>query len=209
MEQERERVRISRVYTKSGDQGMTSLAGGQRLAKDAPRIASYGTVDELMAFFGQARVELAAERGRIADVVEADRLEVLLEYLQNRLFTLGGGLAVRPEDRHPAQEIVGEGDIVFMEKACDHYNAALPPLKDFVLPGGTRTIAALHVCRTVCRRAERAVVSLSHVEDIGEHDVVFLNRLSDLLFIVSRWLSHQMGIGEVIWRRGLPAPEFP
>jgi cob(I)alamin adenosyltransferase len=209
MEQERNRVRISRVYTRSGDQGMTSLAGGQRLAKDAPRIASYGTVDELMAFFGQARVELAAERHRIRDVAEADRLEALLEYLQNRLFTLGGGLAVRPEDRHPAQEIVGESDIVFMEKACDHYNAALPPLMDFVLPGGTRTIAALHVCRTVCRRAERAVVSLSHVEDIGEHDVVFLNRLSDLLFILSRWLSHQMGIGEVIWRRGLPAPEFP
>jgi len=200
-------MRITRVYTKTGDDGSTGLVGGQRVAKDDPRIEAYGTSDELMSFLGLARLELAAERDTFADPADSARLDTLLEFLANKLFTLGADLATRVPDRHPMMAVITPEDIAWLERVCDSYNENLPPLKDFILPGGSRTAASLHIARTVARRAERAVQTLSRGEDPGPHPSVFLNRLSDALFVLARWANHRMGVPEVIWRRDLPAPE--
>ena len=200
-------MRITRVYTKVGDDGCTSLVGGQRVAKHSLRIEAYGTVDELNAILGWARQELHDEPKLLA-AEDAAMLDQLLEFLGNKLFTLGGDLATRMEDRHPMMPVIKPEDIAFLERVCDAYNASLPPLKDFVLPGGSRTNVALHVARTVCRRAERVVTALAEEEKTGDA-VVFLNRLSDALFVLSRWVSVRGKAPEVLWRRDLPEPTLP
>ncbi|MDX2176637.1 MAG: cob(I)yrinic acid a,c-diamide adenosyltransferase [Candidatus Sumerlaeia bacterium] len=202
-------LRITSVYTKTGDDGGTALVGGQRVRKHHPRIESYGTVDELMAVLGVARVEFDTEHKRINNASRSADFASLLEYLQNRLFTLGGQLATREEDMHPKMPRIVEDDIAFLERVCDAYNAGLEPLKDFVLPGGARTAAALHVARTVARRAERHLVALAEQETVDPLCAKFLNRLSDALFIVSRWVNKEMGCYEVIWRQQLAAPPLP
>lgn len=202
-------LRITKVYTRGGDQGTTRLAGGQRLPKDHVRIESYGSTDELMAVFALVRQEYAQERQRIADPARAALFANVLEYIQNKLFTLGGELATRAEDRHPQMETITEEDVLWLEKLCDHYNETLPPLKDFVLPGGTRTNAALHLARTVARRAERHLTRLSREEDLGPHPLRWLNRLSDALFVLCRWSNTAMGEPEVLWRHRMPAPVLP
>jgi cob(I)alamin adenosyltransferase len=205
-ESPRQTPRITRVTTRTGDDGLTGLVGGQRVPKDSPRIAAYGTVDELGAVLGLARVSLAAEAHDFAQPPDADKLARHLEYLQNQLFTLGGDLATRLEDRHPAMPVIAEGHIDWLERVGLAFNADLPPLKDFILAGASATAAALHVARAVCRRAERETLRLGREEPIGPHVLVYLNRLSDTLFILARWTNARLGRAESTWRRDLEEP---
>lgn len=181
------RLAINRVYTRQGDGGETALAGGQRIPKDSLRIEAYGTVDELNAFLGVAR----------ADAPEP--LAAILLRVQHELFNLGSTLATLPEDVHPKQARVTAAEIDRLEVEMDRMNEGLPPLRSFVLPGGSRLNAELHVCRTVCRRAERVCVALGRQESIPPEAVRYLNRLSDALFVWSRWASHATGAPETLW----------
>jgi cob(I)alamin adenosyltransferase len=190
------RIAVNRVYTRGGDRGETGLAGGQRLPKDAPRIECYGQVDELNAFVGAARAtveELAASQPALAP------LGSILLRVQHELFNLGSILATLPEDVHPRQARITGAEVTRLETEMDAMNADLPPLRSFVLPGGGRLNAELHVCRTVCRRAERSLVSLARVESIPPEALHYLNRLSDALFVWSRWASRATGSPETLW----------
>jgi len=181
------RVAINRVYTRQGDAGETALAGGQKVAKDSPRIEAYGTVDELNAFVGLARASAP------------DELAMILLRVQHELFNLGSILATLPEDVHPKQARVTDTEVARLEQEMDEMNEGLAPLRSFVLPGGSRLNAELHVCRTVCRRAERACVALSRVEPVPPEAVRYLNRLSDAFFVWSRWASYVAGAPETLW----------
>ena len=203
---ERRGLRITRVYTKTGDDGETGLVGGQRVAKNHPRIEAYGNVDELSSALGHARMELEGEEARFSSVEDARLLADHLQYIQNQLFTLGGDLATRPEDRHPSMPVIGASCIDYLERVCDRFNGDLEPLRDFILPGGTRTAASLHVARTVCRRAERGVAALGLEEELGAFVAIYLNRLSDALFVLARWANARMGVAEFTWARSLPEP---
>ena len=189
---EKPRLAINRVYTRQGDTGETSLAGGQRVPKDSRRIAAYGTVDELNSFVGLARDTVAGDPAVSA-------LSGILLRIQHELFNLGSILATLPEDVHPRQARITEAEIVQLEAEMDQMNAELPPLRSFVLPGGSRLNAELHVCRTVCRRAERAVVALARDEQVPAEAAQYLNRLGDAFFVWSRWASHRSGIPETLW----------
>jgi cob(I)alamin adenosyltransferase len=190
-------IRISRVYTRGGDKGETSLVGGQRVAKDSIRIESYGTVDELNAVLGLARVANRETRGASAE--DRSRLDALLERVQNELFCLGSDLATLPGDRHPRQPVIDARHVAQLETTIDELNAGLPELASFVLPGGGPVGAFLHQARTVCRRAERSVTALARQEAVGEHARVYLNRLSDLLFVLSRWAAKIRCEPETLW----------
>lgn len=183
---------LNRIYTKRGDTGETSLAGGQRLPKDAPRIDAYGTVDELSAVVGLAWVS-SEESPKLA------ALAVILRRVQHELFNLGSILATLPADVHPKQARVTAADSEQLEREIDAMNADLTPLRSFVLPGGTRINAELHLARTVCRRAERLLVSVAREEEIPAEAIRYLNRLSDALFVWSRWVNHALGVPEVLW----------
>jgi cob(I)alamin adenosyltransferase len=185
------RLAINRVYTRRGDEGETSLAGGQRIAKDAPRIEAYGTVDELNSVLGVARAT-AEESGLRAFA------EILLR-VQHELFNLGSILATQPEDVHPRQARVTEREIARLEQEMDKMNEGLAELRSFVLPGGCRLNAELHVCRTVCRRAERRLVTLARAEEVPPEAVKYLNRLGDALFVWSRWASAESRSPETLW----------
>jgi len=182
--------------------------GGQRVAKDHPRIEAYGTVDELSSALGTARVELADEMNRFGEAADGAKLAAHLKFIQNQLFTLGGDLATRLEDRHPMMPVLTQAEIDYLERLCDALNADLAPLTDFILPGGSRTAAALHVARTVCRRGERVLLDLARTEDIGEPPLVYLNRLSDALFVLARWANARMGIDEFTWARDFAEPDL-
>lgn len=186
------RLALNKIYTRRGDAGETSLAGGQRLAKDSPRIESYGTVDELNACLG-----LAAASSR--EYAALAPLPAILLRVQHELFNLGSILATLPEDVHPKQARVTGDDIAQLEREIDRMNAEVPALRSFVLPGGTRLNAELHLARTVCRRAERLVVSLARAEPVPPEAIRYLNRLSDALFVWSRWVNHRLGVAEVLW----------
>jgi cob(I)alamin adenosyltransferase len=181
------RLAINRVYTRQGDRGETALAGGQKVAKDSLRIEAYGTVDELNAFIGVARSDAPEE------------LAAILLRVQHELFNLGSILATLPEDVHPKQARITDAEIARLEAEMDRMNEGLPPLRSFVLPGGSRLNAELHVCRTVCRRAERVCVALAREESVPPEAVRYLNRLSDALFVWSRWASHATGAPETLW----------
>jgi cob(I)alamin adenosyltransferase len=184
------RVALNRIYTRAGDQGETHLAGGQRVSKDSPRIDCYGTVDELNAFVGMAAISAA-------EYVPA--LATILRRIQHELFNLGSIMATKPEDVHPKQPRITETEIRRLETEIDAMNANLAPLRSFVLPGGTRLNTELHVCRTVCRRAERLAVALSRAEAVPPEAIQYLNRLSDAFFVWSRWVNHSLGVPEVLW----------
>ena len=186
------RVALNRIYTKRGDAGETSLVGGQRVPKDTPRIEAYGTVDELNAFMGLATVS-CAEDSRLAP------LAAILRRVQHELFNLGSILATQPADVHPNQARVTGVEIAQLEREIDVMNADLLPLRSFVLPGGTRLNAELHVARTICRRAERLLVALAREESIPPETIPYLNRLSDAMFVWSRWVNHVLGVPEVLW----------
>lgn len=184
------RLALNRIYTKTGDQGETHLAGGQRVRKDSARIECYGTVDELNAFVGMAAISAAESVPALAPI---------LRRVQHELFNLGSILATLPSDVHPKQARITAAEIRRLEIEIDGMNAELAPLRSFVLPGGTRLNTELHVCRTVCRRAERLAVALGHEESIPPETVQYLNRLSDAFFVWSRWVNHSLGIAEVLW----------
>jgi cob(I)alamin adenosyltransferase len=186
------RMAINRVYTRLGDSGLTSLAGGQRLPKNDFRIEAYGTVDELNSFIGMAR-----ETTRSTPAVE--ELDGILRRVQHELFNLGSILATIPEDVHPKQARITLAESEQLEREIDRMNEGLPPLRSFVLPGGTRLNAELHVCRTICRRAERVCVTLAANSQLDAAILKYLNRLGDALFVWSRWASHRMGVAEVLW----------
>jgi len=186
------RLAINRVYTRSGDAGETSLAGGQRVAKDSRRIEAYGTVDELNAFTGLARVTAAKEPAL------AELAGILLR-VQHELFNLGSILATLPADVHPRQARITAVEIAQLEAEMDRMNENLPALRSFVLPGGSRINAELHVCRTVCRRAERRVTALAREEQVPAEAVQYLNRLGDAFFVWSRWASLRTGVPETLW----------
>ena len=181
------RMAINRVYTRQGDSGETQLAGGQKVPKDSLRIEAYGTVDELNAFAGAARAS--------AEGVEP--LPGILLRVQHELFNLGSILATLPEDVHPKQARITDSDVLRLEAEMDQMNEDLQPLRSFVLPGSGRLNADLHVCRTVCRRAERALIALSRVEEVPPETIRYLNRLSDAFFVWSRWVSRVDG--ETLW----------
>jgi cob(I)alamin adenosyltransferase len=185
------RLAINRVYTRTGDAGETGLAGGQRVAKDSARIEAYGAVDELNSFLGAARVT--------AQDLDLKEFCAILLRVQHELFNLGSILATLPEDVHPRQARITAEEIARLEAEMDRMNEGLPPLRSFVLPGGSRLNAELHVCRTVCRRAERRLVTLAHMEKVPPEAVRYLNRLSDALFVWSRWASAQSGAAETLW----------
>jgi len=188
------RLAINRVYTRKGDAGETSLVGGQRVPKESRRIDAYGTVDELNSFVGVARTT-AAEPAH----PEIAALGRILLRVQHELFNLGSILATLPQDVHPRQARITDAEIVRLEAEMDWAIDALPGLRSFVLPGGSRLNAELHVCRTVCRRAERIVTALAREEPVPAEAVKYLNRLSDAFFVWSRWASHRSGAPETLW----------
>jgi cob(I)alamin adenosyltransferase len=188
-------VRLNRIYTRAGDRGQTRLVGGQKVAKDSPRLECYGTVDELSACLGLARTAL--EQGGAPE--GAAPLAATLRRVQNELFNLGSELATLPEDLHPKQPVVELRHVEALEREIDGWNAALPELRSFVLPGGGFVASYLHLARTVCRRAERLAVRLSASEPVGEQVIPYLNRLSDALFVMSRHATRLHGEPEPLW----------
>ncbi len=187
-------IRINRVYTRTGDGGKTGLVGGHRVDKDDLRIECFGTVDELNATVGMARLHCVGGPAPIA------ALDVILARVQNELFNLGSQLATRAEDLRPTQPVIADRHVQALESEIDAHNADLPELRSFVLPGGGALGAHLHLCRTVCRRAERIAVSLAHKETVPEVAIRYLNRLSDALFVWARFAAMATGQSEVLWQ---------
>lgn len=187
------RLALNRIYTRKGDRGETQLAGGQHVPKDAPRIECYGTVDELNAFVGLACLSAESE-------TKLGEFARTLRRVQHELFNLGSLLATLPEDLHPKQARITAADVDQLEREIDHANQELSPLRSFVLPGGTRVGAELHVCRTVCRRAERLLVAMGRDQQVPDEALRYLNRLGDAFFVWSRWVNHKLGIADVLWQ---------
>ena len=175
--------RLSKIYTRTGDDGTTGLGDGSRVAKDSARVGAYGTVDEANSAIGLL----------LATPLPEDIRDLLVS-VQHQLFDLGGELCI------PGHAAIADADIARLEERLDHYNGDLPPLKDFILPGGGEAAARCHVARTVVRRAEREAVTLSRHEAVRPQAIGYLNRLSDLLFVLARVLARADGHGEVIWR---------
>jgi cob(I)alamin adenosyltransferase len=184
-------VRLDRIYTRAGDAGETSLGNGTRVPKTDARIDAYGTVDELNAVLG---LVLAGE--------VRPELRTALERVQNELFDLGADLAVPFDDERRERLRVGRAQVEALEALCDRANEELEPLRSFVLPGGTETAARLHLARTVCRRAERLSVALDAEHGVNPEALAYLNRLSDLLFILARAANAAAGMPEPLWRPG-------
>ncbi|MBI2823204.1 MAG: cob(I)yrinic acid a,c-diamide adenosyltransferase [Planctomycetia bacterium] len=178
-----------KIYTKTGDAGQTGLFGGPRVRKDSLRIEAYGTVDELNAALGLARTE----------TLPPD-IDAILARVQNELFELGAELA-SPDAQAMGTATLGHAQITVLETAIDRHEALLTPLKQFILPGGTRGASLVHLARTVCRRAERRLVALAAAESISPHLVVYLNRLGDLLFVLARGINHAEGKADVPWQK--------
>ncbi len=181
--------RITKVYTRTGDDGTTGLGGGQRVPKDSPRIEAFGTVDELNSQIGAAR-----------SAGLDSKLSAALAQIQNELFHLGSDLCILEEDkvRLPAPKIESR-HVAALEKLMDELSAELSPLENFILPGGSAGAAALHVARTVCRRAERLTLHLSRSEAVGGFVLPYLNRLSDALFVMARYENHRRGSPDLLW----------
>jgi len=177
-------MRLTKITTRTGDKGTTGLADGTRIGKDHERIAALGSVDELNCQLGVL----------LAEFLASDIRAVLLQ-IQNDLFDLGGALAL------PSQGAFAEGKIAWMDDQIAHYNTGLPPLREFILPGGSRTGALLHVARTVARRAERDLVVLAQCDAVPQQALPYLNRLSDLLFVLSRYINRAQAVSETLWRR--------
>ena len=174
--------RLSKIYTRTGDDGSTGLGDGSRIAKDSARVTAYGTVDETNSSIG---LLLACDL--------PDDIRDLLTTVQHQLFDLGGELCI------PGHAAIHDSDVLRLEQHLDHHNEALPPLKEFILPGGGEAAARCHVARTVVRRAERKTVTLSREDTVRPQPIHYLNRLSDLLFVLARVLARASGHGEVTW----------
>ncbi len=203
-------ISITRVYTRLGDAGETALVGGRRVPKDSPRIVAYGTLDELNAAVGLARVFNAERIGARGAARARHRwLDDVHKKIQNQIFDLGSELATPADAAYSGMFRIGEGEVTELEQLMDRCQKDLKPLKSFVLPGGGRIQAFLHQARTVCRRAEREVLALSRVEDIGPWPLRYVNRLSDAFFVLGRWVGRHMGEPEYYWERGLAAHARP
>ncbi len=190
-------VRLNKIYTRSGDDGTTGLASGKRRRKDDLRVAAYGTVDEANAALGLARLSTAAD----------PELDPMLARLQNDLFDLGADLATPPAEAPlPYEPLrITQTQVDRLEREIDRLNADLAPLRSFVLPGGTPAAAALHLARTIARRAERLMVALAATEPVGAPSLKYVNRLSDFLFVAARYVNHKAegeGGGDVLWVPG-------
>jgi cob(I)alamin adenosyltransferase len=194
-------IRITKVYTRTGDRGETALVGGRRVPKDSPRIVAYGAIDELNSILGIVRA-LAAKESKPA----AARLIELLKGLQNELFDLGSELATPPGAEYEGMWRASEAEVRALERTMDECQKSLETLKSFVLPGGGVLGAFLHQARTVCRRAEIEILELSRAEPLNPFVLRYVNRLSDLLFVLARWIAKEVGEAEFLWERGLRLP---
>jgi cob(I)alamin adenosyltransferase len=194
-------IRITRVYTRTGDRGETALVGGRRVAKDSQRIVAYGAVDELNSVLGIVRSLLPKER----TAAEESLLEIL-KRLQNELFDLGSELATPADAEYEGMWRVSENEVRVLERTIDQCQKDLEILKSFILPGGGTLGAFLHQARTVCRRAEIEALRLSRAEPVSSFVLRYLNRLSDLLFVLARWIAKRSGEPEYLWERGLRLP---
>ena len=178
-------TRLSKIYTRTGDEGTTGLGDGTRSPKESMRIEAIGTIDELNSFIG---------------ILLTENLEIeireKLENIQHDLFDLGGDLSI------PGRVSMSKTQITNMEDNLDQYNSTIPALKEFILPGGSRAASLCHIARTVCRRAERCIVRLSRTETVVPFTITYLNRLSDFLFVLCRILNHQQGFKDVLWQPG-------
>jgi cob(I)alamin adenosyltransferase len=174
--------RLSRIYTRTGDDGTTGLGDGARVRKDDARVEAYGTVDELNSVLG-----MVPPLGITGDLAE------LIASFQQKLFDLGGELCI------PGRVVIQSSDVLHLEQELDRLNESLPPLKEFVLPGGNAAAAACHLARAICRRAERRVISMAETAAVNSHSIRYLNRLSDLLFVLARTINLRSGHAEVLW----------
>ena len=180
-----------KIYTKTGDLGKTSLIGGTKVPKSHLRIETYGTVDELNSYIGL-----------VSDLVEDTPSKIILKEIQDRLFTVGSSLACDP-DKEPLMKIpdLKEEDVVLLENEIDRMNEVLPPMKSFILPGGHVTVSTTHVARCICRRAERLCVNMQeHALFVDPLVIKYINRLSDYLFVLSRYVAHLLEVEEVAWK---------
>lgn len=196
-------VKINKVYTRMGDGGNTSLVGGRAVSKDDPRVETFGTVDELNAVLGIVR----CYNNEKPPSARREGFDAILQAIQHRLFDLGAELATHPDDRYEGQRLISGTDVAWLEGVIDTMNAELPPLDSFVLPGGGAVNSFLHQARAVCRRGERIAVTLSHNEEVGAPALAYLNRLSDALFVFSRWVAATMGEREILWEQGQQADD--
>lgn len=205
--------KLTRIYTRTGDDGTTGLVGGQRVRKNAQRIEAYGTIDELSSVIGLARTALGdVLRTRpVQDIARAHavarELDAWLAWTQDALFNLGSDLATLPKDRWEGMPLIGPGDATALERAIDRAQQDLEPLANFILPGGSYPGAFLHQARTVCRRAERLLITLGEAEPISPDVVRYVNRLSDALFVWSRWINHALEQPEHLWNAKTAPPE--
>ncbi|MEA2626644.1 MAG: cob(I)alamin adenosyltransferase [Candidatus Binatota bacterium] len=195
-------IRITRVYTRTGDAGDTALVGGARVAKDTPRIVAYGAIDELNSVIGVVRA-FAAAREQTRDLAH---LVEILQRLQNELFDLGSELATPADAEYEGMWKVGAAEVEALERTIDDCQERLEPLRSFILPGGGVLGAFLHQARTVCRRAEIECLRLSRLEAVNPMAIRYVNRLSDLLFVLARWTAKATGDEELLWERGLRLP---
>ena len=222
-------IQITRVYTRGGDKGQTSLVGGTRVDKDCRKLESYGTVDELICLVGAARTVIGLEAvathpGKGAKASKPSKtdprggngnsplpaavcaeMETSLRRIQNRLFDAGSILATPAGQTYKGMPEITDADATGLEKEMDGMQESLEPLNSFVLPGGTLANAALHQCRAVCRRAEREIIRLSREEPVDARLIKYVNRLSDFFFVMSRYASRKAGVGEYLWEYGLSA----
>jgi cob(I)alamin adenosyltransferase len=197
--------KLTRIYTRTGDNGMTGLVGGQRVKKNALRIETYGTVDELSSAIGLARSGL---RPLLATLPRARRLDAWLAWSQDALFNLGSDLATLPKDRWQDMPLITQGDVDALERAIDEAQKDLPALDNFIHPGGSYPGAHLHLARTICRRAERLLVTLREEDDgVSLEAQHYLNRLSDALFVWSRWINAALNEPEYLWNAASKPPE--
>ena len=197
-------VKITKVYTRTGDTGQTGLVGGKRLPKDHPRIESYGSVDELNSVIGLALSFLAKKEAS----KRREKLGLILESIQQKLFDIGSELATLPGDEYEGQITLQAENVVWLEEIIDAMNEELQPLKSFILPGGTSLNAFLHQARTVCRRAERDILKLNQIDLVNPEIIKYINRLSDFLFVAGRWVTETLGETETLWQPGKSSPDW-
>ncbi|HVA77312.1 MAG TPA: cob(I)yrinic acid a,c-diamide adenosyltransferase [Candidatus Binataceae bacterium] len=194
-------IRLTRIYTRTGDKGTTALVGGRRVPKEHGRIEAYGTIDELNSIVGIVRTYLPGQVARLGP--EGGWYSEMLRRIQNELFDVGSELATPLDGEYEGMHRMGALEIDLLESEMDRMEKSLEPLKSFTLPGGGVLNAFLHQARTVCRRAERVLWTLQREEPIGEQLIIYVNRLSDHLFVQSRWVARKLGEPEFLWDRGL------
>jgi cob(I)alamin adenosyltransferase len=200
-------IRLTRIYTRTGDSGLTALVGGERVPKESGRLEAYGTVDELNAVVGIVRTLLPDYRDGLGG--DFDWYSEMLRRIQNELFDVGSELATPSDAEYEGMHKMGEAEVSQLETEMDRMQETLEPLKSFTLPGGGMLNAFLHQARTVCRRAERVCWAVQRNDPLNDQLIVYLNRLSDHLFVQSRWVAKRLGEPEFLWDRGLRLDSHP